>query len=315
MPRISVIMPVYNAEKYISQAVESILTQTFQDFEFLITDDGSTDGTLTILDRYADIDGRIILKHQDNIGYVRTLNLLLESACGEYIARMDADDIAMPERFMHQLAYLNNHPKCAVIGTRALCVSSENIPVYELFKETEHALIDRAHMDFAGSAILHPSVLMRHSLIQEIGGYRLKYSPAEDIDLWLRAAEHAKLANVPDLLMRYRLHQRSESQQRGREQINKMFSAVKEAYSRRGIRLPEDVEKRRVQLSKQTIQMSNYTLVQMAHRAKCYSNARKLALNSFKKEPWSLDSWRALMLGCAGRHASKFIAIKRSLKL
>ena len=118
-PLISVCMPVFNAERYISQAVESILDQTLGDFEFLIVDDGSSDGTAAILTRYANQDQRIRLSIRSNKGVVATLNELVDQACGELIARMDSDDISLPERLERQAAYLHGNPDCVAVGSQA----------------------------------------------------------------------------------------------------------------------------------------------------------------------------------------------------
>ena len=115
-PLISVCMPVYNAKRYLGEAVESILSQTFRDFEFLIIDDGSTDRSLAILQRYAAQDARIRLSSEPNAGYVVRLNEMLHQARGDLIARMDADDVALPERFARQVEFLRSHPEVDVVG-------------------------------------------------------------------------------------------------------------------------------------------------------------------------------------------------------
>jgi glycosyltransferase involved in cell wall biosynthesis len=313
MPTISVIMPAYNAAGYIAQAIESILKQTFSDFEFIIIDDGSQDETLAVVERYSGIDRRILPIHWVHIGIARSLNMMLEGASGTFIARMDADDIAMPERLARQLEYLKDHPECAVVGTRVLCVDPDNVPICELFNVTEHDRIDCRHMEFRGSAIAHPSVLMRRGVIEDLGGYRVDTEPAEDIDLWLRIAERAHLANLPNVLMHYRLHEGNMGHRRSREQIDKMFAAVKEAHARRGMRLPEDIEARRTKETCQAVLGERYNwlptarYVHIACRAGCYSNARRLAWNGLKKRPWSVDSWLSMLLSLAGRHASGLI--------
>ena len=119
LPLISVCMPVFNAEQFVAEAVESILTQTLQDFEFLIIDDGSSDGTPAILTKYAKKDQRIRLSIRSNKGVVSTLNELVDQACGEFIARMDSDDISLPERLERQAAYLQANHECIALGSHA----------------------------------------------------------------------------------------------------------------------------------------------------------------------------------------------------
>ena len=118
MPSVSVLMPTYNPGRYVSEAIESILAQTFTDFEFLISDAGSTDGSLEVMRRYAEADPRIRLIIQPKAGIVRALNELIALARGDLIARMDADDIALPVRLERQVAYLNDHPECVLVGSR-----------------------------------------------------------------------------------------------------------------------------------------------------------------------------------------------------
>ncbi len=125
---VSVIMPVYNGERYLEAAVESILNQTFSDFEFIITDDGSTDTSLALLRRYANRDPRIRLISRPNTGYVKALIEAVPLAKGKYIARMDADDISLPERFERQVRFLEQNPDYAVVGSKVLLIDSDGAP-------------------------------------------------------------------------------------------------------------------------------------------------------------------------------------------
>ena len=179
MPKISVIMPAYNAERYIREAIDSILRQTWSDFELIIIDDGSTDSTAAIIAGYTDNRIRFCPNAQ-NMGVAATLNRGLELACGAYIARMDADDISLPERFAKQAAYLDAHPDVTVCGT-----------AIELFFPC---------------GIAHPSVMMRRAAILELGGYDPAFNGMEDYELWCRVAEKGKIAVLPEILLRYRIH-------------------------------------------------------------------------------------------------------------
>jgi glycosyltransferase involved in cell wall biosynthesis len=124
VPPLSVLMPTYNPGHYVSEAIESILAQTFTDFEFLISDAGSTDGSLDVMRRYAESDPRIRLTIQPKAGIVRALNEMIAQARGDLIARMDGDDIALPGRFERQVAYLNDHPECVLVGSRVLIIDA-----------------------------------------------------------------------------------------------------------------------------------------------------------------------------------------------
>ena len=146
-PLISVCMPVYNAERYIAEAVESILAQTYRDFEFIIIDDGSTDRSLAILERYAAQDVRIWLSSRPNAGLVVRLNEMAAEARSDVIAQMHADDIAMPERFARQFDFLNAHPEVVVVGCRTLAIDSDGDPLAEFCTIQDHEEIDLAHIE------------------------------------------------------------------------------------------------------------------------------------------------------------------------
>jgi glycosyltransferase involved in cell wall biosynthesis len=204
-PLISVCMPVHNAERYVCEAVESILAQTIGNFELLGLDDGSTDCSLRILQRLAELDPRIRLISRPNKGLVTSLNELVDGARGGFLARMDADDIAMPERFEKQVDYLRTHPECAVVGCRVWETDADGDPVTEYPTLSDHEEIDAFHVRLRGPALLDPSVMMRRAAVQAIGGYR-NFAVSEEIDLYLRLAEQWRLGRVPDHLLKYRVH-------------------------------------------------------------------------------------------------------------
>lgn len=234
-PIISVLMPVYNAQRYVSQAVQSILAQRFTKFEFIIIDDGSTDGSLEILQKYARLDQRIRLYSRPNTGYTWALNEMLGYAHGDFIARMDADDVAFPERFGRQVSYLEKHPECAVVGCAMIAMDPDGWPIERWAGLLHHQDIDAYNMTGVGSGIPHPGAMIRTDAMRRAKGYRVELEPAEDFDLWLRIAEFALLANLPDTLMRYRMHLRSVSVTRSAQQGQKVIQAISEARCRRGL--------------------------------------------------------------------------------
>jgi glycosyltransferase involved in cell wall biosynthesis len=210
-PLISVCLPVYNTERYVAQAVESILNQTLGDFELLILDDGSTDGSLEILRRYADRDPRIRLTSRPNKGLAASLNELIDQSRGEFLARMDADDIALPERFARQVEYLRAHPEYVLIGCRVRVIDPEGDPMCDWCTQQEHEAIDTCYLGGnVITAICHPAFMMRRDAVLAVGKYRL-FEVSEDIDLVLRLAEYGRIANVPDVLLQYRMHARNIS--------------------------------------------------------------------------------------------------------
>lgn len=205
-PSVSVIMSVYNGERFMAAAIESILNQTFTDFEFLITDDGSTDATPSILDEYARKDARVKVIRQKNTGLTETLNRMVKIAQGEFVARMDADDLSLPERLKKQIDKMREKPDYLVIGSwfRTVCEEAEND--YEMFfpdnPETLKTFIHRGVNCYA-----HGSVLIRKRLFEDLGlMYRFRYG--QDFDLWLRASETGSIGMVEEVLY-HRIDHRS----------------------------------------------------------------------------------------------------------
>lgn len=206
VPRISVVMPVYNAERYVAAAVESILSQTFTDFEFLVFDDGSTDGSLGVLEKFACADGRLQVFSQQHRGHVPWLNEGIRRAKGEFVARMDADDVSRPIRFERQLKYLQSNTDCVAVGCDLLVIDPEGDPVMTVCHDIDHDVIEAKLLQGEHGVISHPSVMMSRSALLAVGGYREEYEPVEDFDLWFRLAEVGKLANLQEVLFNYRQH-------------------------------------------------------------------------------------------------------------
>ena len=198
-PLVSVCMPVYNAERYVAEAVESILNQTLGDFEFLI-EDNSSDATTNILRRYAERDSRIQLDVRHKRRLVLSLNDQVNRARGEFIARMDADDVALPERFRKQVDYLRAHPECDVVGSRVWETDADGDPLCEYATLADHEEIDAFHFLMRGPALVHPSIMIRRDALLAVGGYR--NLAIEDVDLYLRLAERGRIARVPEFLLK-----------------------------------------------------------------------------------------------------------------
>ena len=204
IPMLSVCMPVYNAQAYVRQATESILNQTFGDFEFIIINDGSTDDSRKILEELARRDARIRLVSRPNTGYTKALNEALGMARAPYLARMDADDISLPDRFEKQLEYLRAHPECVLVGSRILTIDPFGSPLYEPRHKLVHEAIEAELLAGVGWAIVHPASMMVREVVDALGGYRPEMEPSEDLDLFLRLAEKGKIANLPEVLLHYR---------------------------------------------------------------------------------------------------------------
>lgn len=204
-PCVSVLMPVYEGERYLDEAIQSILNQTFREFELIVINDGSTDGTAKIIERYRREDGRVRAFEQTNHGLAATLNRGLELARGDYVVRMDQDDVSLPERLAVQVAFMNANRQVGISGTWIETFDPLSSNVLRL--PTDDATI-RSWLLFE-SVLPHPSVVMRREVLSSAGlFYDETCLHAEDYDLWVRASRRTALANVPEVLLRYRLHPR-----------------------------------------------------------------------------------------------------------
>jgi hypothetical protein len=204
LPAVSVVLSIYNCEQYIRQAVDSILNQTYRNFEFIVINDGSTDNTAKLLSAYDGTDWRLRVYHQHNCGLVEALNRGCGLARGEYLARMDADDIAMPDRLITQVEFMENHPDIGLLGGAVEIVDSAGRPLRISANPKTDGEI-RAAFSY-GCPFWHPTVMMRRNLFISAGGYRKVVVDAEDCDLWLRMADCCKLANLDSVVLKYRLH-------------------------------------------------------------------------------------------------------------
>ncbi|OMQ09871.1 glycosyltransferase [[Flexibacter] sp. ATCC 35103] len=219
-PKITVLMPVYNCELYVKEAVDSILNQTFSDFEFIIIDDASTDSTVSIIKSYNDPRIQLIEKPQ-NSGYTNSLNNGLSIAKGEYIARMDGDDISLPERFAKQVAFLDANPGIILCGTLYQIIGKNKISDHPLSHEEIKVKL------ISGCYIAHPTVMIRKTVLEQNKvEYDVKKEPAEDYDLWSRLAFLGELANIGEVLLYYREHLLQTSNLR-REKQEKVAQGIK----------------------------------------------------------------------------------------
>lgn len=209
-PAISVIMPVFNSQRYLAEAIESILDQTFTDFEFLIFDDGSTDRSPAIIREYADKDARIVAEFSAaNKGYVVHLNQGIRRARGRFIARMDSDDVSMSHRLEKQVQYLKDHPAVGIVGSSAIIIDHEAKQLRINRRESDPLLIKWT--TFFTNPFYHSSLLIRKSLFDRVGFYDAGMQPAEDRDMWLRAFYETEFGNIVEPLIKYRVHEKSIS--------------------------------------------------------------------------------------------------------
>ena len=233
-PRVSVLMPVYNGERYLREAIEGILNQTFTDFEFIIIDDGSTDGTAAILDSYS--DSRIQVIHLPHRGLTKSLQFGLQTARGEFFARQDADDISLPTRLERQVNFLQDHPEVAVVGIDMRQIDQDgNFLKWMRLPRDDRAI--RSHL-VKVSPFGHGSIMARRACLLAVGGYRSEFALTQDRDLWLRVAECYQMAILPEPLYLLRKHKASVSTtQRG---LQRRFGDRARAYALERLQKGED---------------------------------------------------------------------------
>lgn len=298
-PIISVLMPVYNTARYARTAVESVLSQTFVDFELLALDDGSTDKSLSILREFAAKDHRVQILSRRNRGLVLTRNELIAAARGHYLAVMDSDDISRPQRFEKQVAYLDAHSDCVAVGSRSLIIDSAGLPIIESKNELTHNELDLAHVsEKFESRMCHSSVMMRREAVMHAGSYRGEYRFSEDLDLFLRLAEMGKLANLPEVLVEYRQHLRSVSFTDHDEQRYNAKQAVRAAWARRGIR--GSLEKSELATKLETPADTHRKWAWWALSAGNLTTARKHATLALAKNPLNIENLRVLVCSIRG---------------
>jgi hypothetical protein len=240
-PTVSVVMSVFNGERFLAEAIESILNQTFGNFEFIIIDDGSSDGTAGLLSHYQGIDPRVVVHHQPNKGLIASLNTGCGMARGRYIARIDDDDIAFPERLERQVRYLDQNPQIALLGS-----SFNNIDVAGKLLSTwvlptgdqtiKKRLFGRRDVPFC-----HVTLAFRTEVVHAIKGYRAAFVAAEDYDFWLRIAERWEVANLPESLTNVRRRAQSYSFTHVRQQVISSLAAWAASAQRRTGR-PEPID-------------------------------------------------------------------------
>jgi glycosyltransferase involved in cell wall biosynthesis len=221
MPEVTVLMPVHNAAPFLREAVDSVLCQTFDDFELLVIDDGSTDATGELLSGYADRRMRVV-RLESNAGLVAALNIGISQARAALIARMDGDDICEPQRLELQVAFMWQHPDVVLLGSGFVRVDTAGRPLQRVVYPKENEVLQEKLLE--GSVFCHPSTMMRADVVRQLGGYRdLGGGPAEDYDLWLRISERGQIANLSDVLLRYRVHA-------GQTSVRKLLSQRQAAY-------------------------------------------------------------------------------------
>jgi glycosyltransferase involved in cell wall biosynthesis len=221
VPAVTVLMSVHNGAAYLKEAVDSVLGQTFRDFEFLIIDDGSTDATPALLATLADPRLRVV--RQANAGLAAALNAGLGRARGRYVARMDADDVCLPRRLARQVAFMEAHPDVGVLGTWVETFGERDGAVWRYPAESERI---RCRLLFE-NVLAHPSVVLRRATLERLG---LRYDPAyrygQDYELWQRASGRLVFANLQEVLVRLRIRENAPEREERRRERDRLLGAV-----------------------------------------------------------------------------------------
>ena len=229
---ISIVMSVYINDNrndyhelclYLKQSIDSILRQTFTDFEFIIVNDGSSDSVKKLLDNFCQSDKRIKLFHQENKGLISSLNFGIEKSQGKYIARMDADDISLPERLEHQYRFMEDNTDVALLGSGIHYIDG-NGKIFDTFYYPTSDIELKENLPYS-NYFAHSSVMMRTETVRILGGYSQVYLHAEDYDLWLRFSEVSSIANLPHTFVQYRVHNSNISSKNIHEQVLSVLAA------------------------------------------------------------------------------------------
>jgi glycosyltransferase involved in cell wall biosynthesis len=300
-PLVSVIIPAHNARRYLAEAVQSVCDQTFTDFECFVVDDGSTDSTPSLLAELARQDERVKGVRIEQGGIVKALNVGLQHATGQFIARMDADDISRPERFARQVEYLQKHPRCVAVGSRVLLVDPLGSPLWETSPELAHERIEARLLAGDGQGMVHPAVMLRRDAVMAVGGYRPEYQWAEDLDLFLRLARVGQLANVPEILLDYRQHLRSVNRNRHETQQKLVAQILAEAHAARGLSSPD----------MSGLNLASHTGLPPFEQVRIWTGfalrqgrlavARRHALGALARNPLQINAWNMAYYAARGK--------------
>jgi glycosyltransferase involved in cell wall biosynthesis len=295
-PIVSVVMPVYNSEAYLADSIGSILAQTFTDWELICVDDGSRDGSLEVLRRYECAEPRMRVITRPNTGVTRARNDGIGVARGRYIAAMDSDDVALPERLRRQVDYMECHPECVGLGAAVRIVGPDLMPICDEPKPLDHETIDQLALAGCGAAILQPVAMFRTEAVREIGGYRDECFTHEETDLYLRLAEIGRLANLPDIMLLYR--QRLGSINRTQRALQRQYGRkiVRDAHIRRGMPVDPDIaDSKQASIQSDNGRGSWALWSHYAFNGGYRNTAQRYAWRALRSEPLAVPSWKAVL--------------------
>ena len=244
-PKVSIIMPIYNNGCYLKESIESILIQTFSNFELIIINDGSTDNSDQVIYDFLQLDCRIrYFNYKNNLGLINRLNNAIDISKGKYIARMDGDDIAFPERLSRQVKYLEENPTIALIGTSAKVIDKESEFIGRYLCPPVSDGIIRMQSIFS-TPFIHPSIMVRKRIIKNFY-YSDTYPVAEDYFLWTEIINQYSVGNIPEILIAYRIHKNNSNELNKHIQLESLFKIFKQQLQK--YNFPHTVEDIKVHL-------------------------------------------------------------------
>jgi glycosyltransferase involved in cell wall biosynthesis len=288
-PAISVVMPVHNTHQWVGDAVRSILSQTLGDFELIVIDDGSTDDTLAAVKQAMGDDRRAYVISRANKGLVTTLNEGLERARGEFIARMDGDDLCEPSRFEQQIERLRREPALVALGTCAYAIDPEGRTLGPADVPLTHEAIEERHLD-GDSCIYHPSVMLRANAVRAVGGYR-PLAPVEDFDLWLRLGEVGRLANLADRLFTWRRTLTGIVASQANARLEVLHRVMDEAWQRRGLPGKPSLPAAKLQNQAELFLQWGWMALDSGERR----TAKTYAVKALRQRPFAWPTWKLAM--------------------
>lgn len=294
-------MGVYNAARYVEETVRSVLAQTFTDFEFIVVNDGSSDGSLEVLRNLEKQDNRIRIISRPNTGIVGAANEGVHASRGEYVARHDADDISHPQRFEKQVAFLDENPAVVAVGAQMQVTDPYLSPLEQTSFPTEHAGIERDLLRGSGWTLPQPVAMFRRSAFDQIGGYRQECNHSEDLDLFLRMATVGKLANLPEVLVQWRRHLGSTNHSKAEQQRKNKQRIVAEALKARGKSVPEDLEQSLAFAANLPRWKEVCNWGWKALKRGNAQIARWHAWTALKEKPTSSEAWKLAMCALRGK--------------
>lgn len=295
-PLVSVVIPVFNAERYLKRAIESMLSQTLKEIEIICIDDGSTDSSLEILNHFKSQDDRVVVVRQSNAGASVARNRAVDMARAPFIATLDSDDYCPAQRLERQFDYLQDNPDCVVVGSFSEHVDEHERSITVVPTPTDHADLDRSAFERGECAMCGPSLMLRREAFQQVGGYRDQYNYVEDFDILLRLAEIGQIACLPEVLYYYRQVPTSICRTKKKEQRARIEQCIQETCERRGMTLdeknalpaflPYDISTSRhyVNVAVQSILGGNP------------KTARANAFTALQRQPWHPFPWAAYTL-------------------